>query len=275
MTSTPVATGSIALMKVAVRSLTQRDIGYDQWNRWSFFKGGKLISGPTAADCSSMCGAIAKLGGYDVDLTGTFYTVVFAAKLKAAGFEVFQFVSTEQMRDGDFVVAPGKHVEFQYGKRDGLPGVWWYSARNDEKGGLGGGKPGNQGGKENVGWGRPYDMSRGGTRDAYIVRPPDSKAPTVVSTLPKGPQGTLRRGGPKRANSIGTRVYAVQKRLNSFGYELEEDGVFAILTERAVKDFQKRRGFAAADIDGQWGQRTGDESLRARAEGWTIHASDE
>ena len=76
-------TGSIAQMKAFVRQLTQHDIGYDQWNRWSFFKGGKLVGGKTAADCSSMCGAISSC--YGTDLTGTFYTGNFTTKLKAVG----------------------------------------------------------------------------------------------------------------------------------------------------------------------------------------------
>ena len=259
--------GSIAKMKAFVRRLARSDIGYNQWNRWAFYQNGRLVKGRTSADCSSMCGAIGQQGGYGVNLSGTFYTGNFADRLRQAGFEVFRFINVSQMRDGDFVVAPGKHVEFQYGRRDGKSGVWWYSARNDENGRLGGGRPGNQGGRENVGWGRPYDMSRGGSRVAYIVRPPDSKAEMTV--LPKGPKGTLRKGdGKKRKNSIGTRVRTLQLRLRKFGYNTEPDGDYGDDTERDVRDFQRQRGFAKRDQDGQWGPVTAAESIKAREEKW-------
>ena len=168
--------GSVSKMQAAARKIDEAKPGYDQNQRWTFYDKGKVIP-RKECDCSSVCGAIAQMGGYPVDLTGTFYTGNFNAKLKAAGFREIPFKKVSDVRVGDFINAPGKHVEFAYSKDK------WYSARNDEKGGSTGGTTGDQGGKENVGWGKPYDMTRGGSRKAWILRPPAAATPpsNVVS----------------------------------------------------------------------------------------------
>lgn len=171
---------TIAKMNAAVDQLAKSNIGYDQWARWSFFKNGKIVPN-TAADCSSICGAIAKLGGYDVDLTGTFYTGNFAAKLKAAGFTVLKYTGLSQVKAGDFILSPGHHVEYAY------TATRWYSARIDERGKAYGGKPGNQSGKE-TGFINAYTYSKGWD---YVVRPPEQKTKTP-STKPVGREETLR-----------------------------------------------------------------------------------
>lgn len=87
--------------------------------------------------------------------------------------------------------------------------------------------------------------------------------------LPKGPKGILWKGDKRHGPSVGTRVKALQKRLNSFGYDLDEDGVYGDDTADTVGDFQRQRGFAAADQDKQYGPKTAAETVKARAEKWS------
>lgn len=164
--------GSIAKMRDAVKKIDAAQPGYDQGQRWTFYSKGKVIP-KKEADCSSVCGAIAQMGGYPVDLTGTFYTGNFNQKLVKAGFKQITFKKVSDVKVGDFINAPGAHVEYAYSSTQ------WYSARNDERGKSTGGAAGDQGGRENVGFGKPYDMSRGGSRKAYILRPPVPPPPAV------------------------------------------------------------------------------------------------
>lgn len=154
-------TGTIAKAQAAAVYFNSLKLGYDQGQRWNLRPNGE-------ADCSSLCGSILKRAGYPIDLAGTFYTGNFPARCKAADFQVLNFRLSD-VRPGDTVVAPGHHVEFAYSDEA------WFSARNDERGRSTGGMTGNQGGRENVGWGKPYDMTLGGTRKAYICRPPDAE----------------------------------------------------------------------------------------------------
>jgi len=167
--------GTIAQMQAAVRTINSAQPGYDQDQRWTFYDKGDAIPNKEC-DCSSVCGAIIQMGGYPIDLSGTFYTGNFNEKAVAAGFTKIRFNSVSDVQVGDCINAPGAHVEFAYSDSQ------WYSARNDEKGGSTGGKAGDQGGQENVGYGDPYDMSKGGSRDAYILRPPDSNGGIIGMT---------------------------------------------------------------------------------------------
>jgi hypothetical protein len=79
--------------------------GYDQKERWSFFDiSTKTIIPNMEADCSSVCGAIAVLGGFDVDLTGArssakrFYSGSAADRLEAAGFTRIPYSDLSQLR---------------------------------------------------------------------------------------------------------------------------------------------------------------------------------
>lgn len=160
--------GTIAQMQEAARSLEASNIGYDQKERWSFFdRDTKTINVGQESDCSSMCGAIMAIGGYPVDLTGSFFTGNFAEKAAAAGFKVIPFKNLKQLRPGDFVLKPGKHVEFVYSETQ------MYSSRIDENGKVVGGTDGDQTGRETRF--APYYNYLGGWES--IIRPPDSVAP--------------------------------------------------------------------------------------------------
>jgi len=157
--------GTIAAMQAAADKLISFNLGYDQDNRWDIKPGGEC-------DCSSSSGWIAKQGGFPVDLSGTFYTGNFAAKLKAAGFSVLPF-KMSKVKAGDFLLTPGHHVVFV---RDAER---WFSAEFDEHGKASGGKAGNQNGRE-VRYRAPYVRPGGWT---YIVRPP-AEATTVSASKP-------------------------------------------------------------------------------------------
>lgn len=172
---------TITKMNSVVDILAKSNIGYNQWTRWSFLNGTKIVPN-TAADCSSICGAIMKLGGYNVDLTGTFYTGNLVQKVKAAGFTVLKYTGLGQVRKGDFILSVGYHVEYAYTAKR------WYSARIDERGKISGGKPGNQTGRE-TGFVNAYTYSKGWN---YILRPPATPS-TPAPSAPKGSKAeTLR-----------------------------------------------------------------------------------
>lgn len=180
---------SIKRMKAAVDEMVKANIGYNQWSRWSFFQNGKIVKNQ-AADCSSIAGAILKMAGYNVDITGTFYTGNLAQKVKPAGFTVLVFKSLSQVREGDFILAPGHHVEFAY------TSTRWYSARIDERGMAYGGKPGNQTGKE-TGFVNAYLYSKGWK---YILRPPASNTSTAPPSTAKPGTYEETLAFQKRAN---------------------------------------------------------------------------
>ena len=152
---------TVERMQKVADTIIASNIGYDQSQRWTFLdkKNKKIVKGKEC-DCSSSCGAIAYLAGYPVNLSGTFYTGNFAAKFKATGlFEVIKFRNLAQVKNGDFVLSPGRHVVFVRSKNR------WYSAEVDERGRASGGKSGKQGSRETR-YRKPYV----GTFK-YIVRP--------------------------------------------------------------------------------------------------------
>ena len=219
-------------MKKAADLIARSNIGYDQGQRWTFFQNGKVIKG-READCSTVCGAIMKLGGYPVDLSGTFYTGNFATKAKAAGFTVLAWQSNRSLRDGDFLLNPGRHVEFFYGGR-------MFSALADERGKARGGKAGNQNGRES----RWADV---GGSWKYVIRPPRE-----VLERPNPVGSNLKKG------SKGAAVKKLQQQLNSMGLNprLVTDGDFGAKTHAAVVAAQKRLGFKGGDVDGVVGPKT-------------------
>lgn len=199
---------TIAKMNSVVDILAKSNIGYNQWTRWSFLKGNTIVPN-TAADCSSIAGAIMKLAGYKIDITGTFYTGNLISKVRPAGFTVLQYTGLSQVRQGDFILAVGHHVEYAYTAKR------WYSARIDERGKAHGGKPGNQTGKE-TGFVNAYTYSKGWD---YILRPPASSTPPLNEPTP----------GTDSARKVTLNF---QKRANAYMRAgLVEDGVDGPVTK--------------------------------------------
>ena len=152
---------TIAQMNAAADAIAYGNIGYDQSQRWSFYQGGQIVQGGEG-DCSSTDGAIIKMGGYPIDLSGTFFTGNITQRARAAGFSVFPFTSLDDVRPGDSLVTPGHHVVYVRDYERML------SAENDERGRSSGGQAGNQTGRE-IRY-RPWYVRPGGW--TYILRPP-------------------------------------------------------------------------------------------------------
>ena len=159
--------GSVAAMQQAARQIDDAGTGYNQARRWSFFnRETDTIVSREEGDCSSVCAAIIRMGGYPIDLgypshTGV-YTGNFVDAAMKAGFTAHRYTGLDSLRAGDFVVKPGAHVEFV-----SAPGTM-FSAWMDENGEAHGGSPGDQSGKE-VRFTQAFNYPGGWTT---VVRPP-------------------------------------------------------------------------------------------------------
>ena len=159
--------GSIAAMQQAAKQIDQAGTGYNQARRWSFFnRETDTVVSREEGDCSSVCAAIIRMGGYPIDLgypshTGV-YTKNFVDAAMKAGFTAHRYTGLDALRVGDFVVKPGAHVEFV-----SSPGTM-FSAWMDENGEAHGGSPGDQSGKE-VRFTQAFNYPGGWTT---VVRPP-------------------------------------------------------------------------------------------------------
>ena len=181
--------GSISLMQQAAKAIEDAATGYSQARRWSFFnRVTNQIIRNKDGDCSSVCAAIIKLGGYPINLgypdhSGV-YTGNFAAKAQAAGFTLLPFTGLANLKPGDFVCKPGKHVEFvsSAGRM--------FSAWMDENGGSTGGRPGEQASHE-VRYTQAYNYSGGWTQ---VLRPPANTTTTTTNTTTSSGSTVLPKG---------------------------------------------------------------------------------
>ena len=148
------------------------NLGYDQGQRWSFFNRSTNTPIPNKeTDCSSLSGAVAKLGGYRVNLSDPFYSGNFKDRMVQGGdfnaTSISGWGATKlygAIRAGDFLVGPG-HVVFC------ISPTRWLSAEGDERGRATGGSPGDQSGKE-VRIRGPYMRPQGW---AHLIRPKNSE----------------------------------------------------------------------------------------------------
>ena len=176
-------------MQQAAKAIEDAATGYSQARRWSFFnRVTNQIIRNKDGDCSSVCAAIIKLGGYPINLgypdhSGV-YTGNFAAKAQAAGFTLLPFTGLANLKPGDFVCKPGKHVEFvsSAGRM--------FSAWMDENGGSTGGRPGEQASHE-VRYTQAYNYSGGWTQ---VLRPPANTTTTTTNTTTSSGSTVLPKG---------------------------------------------------------------------------------
>ncbi len=251
----------IERLQVACDLVAGSNVGYDQHERWSFYptRDGATVLENAECDCSSSCGAIAKIAGFRVDLSDPFWTGNFAERLQAAGFTLVRFSNLDAVRPGDFLVGPG-HVVFV---RDA--GRWW-SAEGDEAGHASGGKAGDQTGKETLFRG-PYVRSRGWE---WIVRPPATlavpdAAPRLYRTIRQGLQGDdVRR---LQRMFMSRYAWASDILADAGG----ADGIAGRATARVIAAWQQRMNdtfSAGLDVDGQFGPAS--NRAAAEHEGWYL-----
>ena len=105
--------------------------GYDQASRW----------GPDA-DCSSLMYMAGMFAGYALPTSGTRYTGTMRQHFTAAGFSAAPFYSLAGLQPGDILLNERDHTEMCI-----APGVFGGASIN-EHGGVVGGTPGDQTGKE-------------------------------------------------------------------------------------------------------------------------------
>ena len=99
------SSSKVDLMCAAAVAIDRANTGYDQWQRWSFFnRVTKRIKPNAEGDCSSVCGAIAVLGGFPVNLSDPFYTGTFRQRLVAAGFTAERYTGRHQVKRGRFLL---------------------------------------------------------------------------------------------------------------------------------------------------------------------------
>lgn len=250
------------------------NVGYDQSQRWSFFDRETLQLIPNReTDCSAASGAVARLGGYKVDLSDPFYTGNFESRMVSAGFQSISVVNWGKTRlfnavkAGDFLLGPG-HVIFVIAPNQ------WLSAQNDEYGRSSGGRAGDQT-KSEVMIRAPYMRSRGWTQ---ILRPttsgqqvsavkPTPATNTAVPPFPL-PQGWWfgPKEGPKECVSgwyntqkDGTKGHdglaLWQQRMIDRGWKSlgVADGLYGEATAKVAKAFQAEKGLK---VDGDIGPAT-------------------
>ena len=206
--------GSVAAMQRAAKQIDDAGTGYNQARRWSFFnRETDSVVPRKEGDCSSVCAAIIRMGGYPIDLgypshTGV-YTGNFVDAAMKAGFTAHQYTGLDALRVGDFVVKPGAHVEFVAG-----PGTM-FSAWMDENGQAHGGSPGDQTGKE-VRYTAAFNYPGGWTT---VVRPPaDNNTPTNTPDTPVTTQEEEEemKGLTYTTDAGKTRIYMLFNEVSGF-----------------------------------------------------------
>ena len=224
--------------------LNASNVGYDQYERFSFnpARDGLSVIPNRECDCSSSCAAIAKAGGFNVDMRDPIYTGNFKNKLVEAGFAALDVRGWSQSKlyaavsGGDFLLGPG-HVVYV---RE--PNRWW-SAENDERGQKNSGRAGDQTGME-ARYRNPYMRSRGWE---WILRPVIEADPLVAVTPPPSVD-TVTPLKPRQVewrNPSTDFVRIVQRIVG-----VNPTGYYGTVTKRRVSALQSKLGVG---VDGLFG----------------------
>ena len=235
---------SLTKMNAYADLLNASNVGYDQYERFSFnpARDGLTVIPNRECDCSSSCAAIAKAGGFNVDMRDPIYTGNFKNKLIEAGFAALDVRGWSQSKlyaavsEGDFLLGPG-HVVYVR-----KPNRWW-SAENDERGRSTGGKAGDQTGME-ARYGTPYMRWRGWE---WILRPVTAAAPLVAATPPPSVD-TVTPLEPRQIewrNPSTDFVRIVQRIVG-----VDPTGYYGTVTKRRVSALQAKLGVG---VDGLFG----------------------
>ena len=252
---------SLTKMNAYADLLNASNVGYDQYERFSFnpARDGLSVIPNRECDCSSSCAAIAKAGGFNVDMRDPIYTGNFKNKLIEAGFAALDVRGWSQSKlyaavsEGDFLLGPG-HVVYVR-----KPNRWW-SAENDERGRSTGGKAGDQTGME-ARYRNPYMRSRGWE---WILRPVIAADPLVAVTPPPSvdtvtPPPSVDTVTPLEPRQIEWRnpstdfVRIVQRIVG-----VDPTGYYGTVTKRRVSALQAKLGVG---VDGLFGAGTAEAYL--------------
>lgn len=235
---------SLTKMNAYADLLNASNVGYDQYERFSFnpARDGLSVIPNRECDCSSSCAAIAKAGGFNVDMRDPIYTGNFKNKLVEAGFAALDVRGWSQSKlyaavsGGDFLLGPG-HVVYV---RE--PNRWW-SAENDERGQKNSGRAGDQTGME-ARYRNPYMRSRGWE---WILRPVIEADPLVAVTPPPSVD-TVTPLKPRQVewrNPSTDFVRIVQRIVG-----VNPTGYYGTVTKRRVSALQSKLGVG---VDGLFG----------------------
>ena len=163
------------MVELAVWFCRDANTGYDQGNRWDLPRFPD-IKYPGETDCSALTYECALLAGFNVPSSGTRYTRTIDRDFRRAGFIRIPFASVGG-KDGlvpcDVLYKDG-HVAIWTGDRIA-------EAYGDEKGGIKGGKAGDQANETRL---SPY---RGGW--TYVYRYPDNDILTPPPAWPNVEEG--------------------------------------------------------------------------------------
>ena len=243
---------SLTKMNAYADLLNASNVGYDQYERFSFnpARDGLSVIPNRECDCSSSCAAIAKAGGFNVDMRDPIYTGNFKNKLIEVCFAAIDVRGWSQSKlyaavsESDFLLGPG-HVVYVR-----KPNRWW-SAENDERGQKSGGRAGDQTGME-ARYRNPYMRSRGWE---WILRPVIAADPLVAVTPPPSPT-TVTPLKPRQVewrNPSTDFVRIVQRIVG-----VDPTGYYGTVTKRRVSALQAKLGVG---VDGLFGAGTAEAYL--------------
>ena len=243
---------SLTKMNAYADLLNASNVGYDQYERFSFnpARDGLTVIPNRECDCSSSCAAIAKAGGFNVDMRDPIYTGNFKNKLVEAGFAALDVRGWSQSKlyaavsEGDFLLGPGHVVYIRERNR-------WWSAESDERGRKSGGATGDQTGME-ARYRNPYMRSRGWE---WILRPVIAADP-LVSVTPPPSVDTVTPLKPRQIewrNPSTDFVRIVQRIVG-----VNPTGYYGTVTKRRVSALQAKLGVGA---DGLFGAGTAEAYL--------------